>query len=258
MNNSDNNNNFLQTIISGIIVTVIGGLLLGWFQGWFSQDPAPSFNDSESSQSNTLMEEVVDSSEPEVEAIVVVDTPAPTVDPNPALQLPFSDNFDAGLRPEWRIVGSSPIFVDGKLIGGDGSTATIEIGNSTLKDYSIQFNISTTRENSFRWGGYNSNLELFLHPDLKVEFWSADLAGRITWFRLENSEWKRIHRDEFVADDLSNNFIIDVSGNSFVVTMDGEQVGNLVYQSSYATGSKLLLRVKGIGVAVDNFSMNPK
>ncbi len=76
-------------------------------------------------------------------------TPQPTatayipIDSNPPIQLPFSDNFDNGLSPEWRIVAGQPIIVDGYL-SSIGDQTVLEIGNTDLQDFSLNFDFKDT------------------------------------------------------------------------------------------------------------------
>jgi hypothetical protein len=69
-------------------------------------------------------------------------TPEPTLTSTPdvGIPVPFTDDFDSGLRPEWKVIRGEPIGSQGQLGSTAGEGLTLELGTDKLTDYTIEFN----------------------------------------------------------------------------------------------------------------------
>jgi len=195
--------------------------------------------------------------EPTAEAIreseaQVAPTQPPAVDPNPPLTLPFSDSFDGGINSAWRIVNGSPVVSDGKLGAARSNEVTLDIGNTELRDYTIEFTVSGN-ENSY-WGGSFSDLHLVLSPILQVKFHNTGFYSRAEWLAFSDNAWERVVQTEFEGSPTATLRVV-VSGNSYQVFANGQIVSELVYGSVRETGAPLVIRIVGDQIWVDDFSI---
>lgn len=148
------------TLLAGIIVTVVGGLILafilgeGPFQGIqlpprtpvnptqefiaeLSENAAPT--QSSSPSQTPLLTQVVETEEPVQEAPTAI--PLPYV----ANELPWSDDFDSSLSPAWLQVDGVWSTNNGRLGPGD-SGGKIVGGNPLWDDYSLSLDVYSRQQ----------------------------------------------------------------------------------------------------------------
>lgn len=154
---------------------------------------------------------------------VVDSSPMPTQDPNPALSLPFQDNFDNGLDPNWRIVAGEPLILDGKLSPASAELR-IEIGNSKLTTYTLEMDV---------WGekpdlcgiGYGKHLKVNPAPKLRFQFFGFTFGGRLIWETYASSQWSEMAR----YDNLKcGRFKVVVANSSYSLSIQGDLVSEII------------------------------
>lgn len=153
-------------------------------------------------------------------------TPFPTAtqDPNPTLVLPFSDNFDIGLDSAWRIDYGNPIVLDGRLAAA-GDQLVIEIGNSSLSRYTLEFDVWGKDEN-YCGMGYFEYVTINFSPTLQYIFNYVDYSGSGGWNDFENNEWTRVSRKDGLECGQMR-FIVD--NTSYQLYINGQLIDQLVY-----------------------------
>ena len=170
-------------------------------------------------------------------------------DPNPALKLPFTDNFDTGLDSAWRILSGNPVVANGKLGSAPGKEVYLEIGNNELRDYTVTVEVTG---GDYAWDGH---LYLTLTPSLQVHISSNAYYTRIQWLAFADNKWDEINTVKFDAADASN-FKVTVSGRNYAVYANGQLVSELVYGSPPETGSPLIVQIYGRYIWLDDFSIH--
>jgi hypothetical protein len=174
-------------------------------------------------------------------------TPSATrADTNPPLALPFVDSFDQGLRPEWRVINGQPLVSNGRLTSAVDELS-LEIGNTTLTDYTLSFDVSGDEGCGT---GYWKNLELGFSPTLKMTYSDTDYNGRLTWWTWYENDWSMIDRQERLD---CGRFGIVVFGNTYQVRLNGTLVSELVFGPA---SGPLLVSIDE-SVYIDNLSIEP-
>lgn len=167
---------------------------------------------------------------------------ATRVDMNPPLQLPFTDNFDRGLRSEWRVINGRPLVSEGKLTSATDELS-MEIGNTALTDYMLQFDVGDDGDCTRKQGGY---LSITVSPTLRFSFDTHHYGGTLYWHIYDSGRWVEI--SEQISLDCGY-FEFDVSGNKYQVLINGSLASDLVFEPAQGP---LLVRLDD-GVFIDNF-----
>lgn len=68
-------------------------------------------------------------------------TPVPTFTPLPIIALPFTDNFDQGLNPDWQIITGKPKVTNGALSSFSDDLWMYLIIPPDLKNYAIEYDV---------------------------------------------------------------------------------------------------------------------
>ena len=170
-------------------------------------------------------------------------TPTPTVDPHPDLVLPFEDNFNDGLNPEWRLIGSGePVLVDGKLTATSGGEVSLEIGNSNLVDYTLEFDLITS--------GSSGHLKFYFTSTRALQINN----NRMIWSEFEENSWQETSRHNTNITWLwgNNNYRIRIirSGDYYEIFKDGALEHTMRYGDP--SGSKLIINIRNNNIAIDN------
>jgi hypothetical protein len=174
-------------------------------------------------------------------------TPFPTNIPLPTqdISLPFSDNFDVGLSPSWRILTGTPLITDGKVKSVSGRFI-IEIGNEGFKNFTITFDVEGLR---FHWQDVDINDNMFLMIGKNTRFYLSNVT-RMQVF--ENNQW--INLDGAGVDyNLRHTFKIVVLDNNYEIHMDGQ----LLHQYQYGSSNSGPIQISMMdNVRLDNFSLS--
>lgn len=170
-------------------------------------------------------------------------TPTATQDPHPDLELPFEDNFNEGMRPEWRIQGSGePVLVDGKLTATSGGKVSLEIGNSTLREYTLEFDLITS--------GTHGKLMFYFTSVRALEINDY----RMIWYEFEENAWQETsrHSTNIKWSWSSRNFRIRIvrNGDYYEIYKDGALEHTMKYGD--LSGSKLIISIENNNIAIDN------
>ncbi len=251
---SQNNKSSQAWVIAGIAVIVVL-VILGWRVTSVSVPVGPVQvgleNPSAQEQSQPESPSQPQTQAPQNSAPTATPQPAPEVDFNPALTLPFYDDFEDGPDPQWRISGS-PLITQGALASSD--SVTLEIGNNSLRTYMVEFDVISTSE--FCSWSYYDFLVIGVTPTLQYRAQFTDAYSRGRWYSLENGEWKEILRDEIgvVANQSCVNHVrVTVNGNSYKIYANGSLTSELVYGSS--AGAPFTIGTNKIPL-IDNLSIS--
>lgn len=227
---SQNNKPSQTWVIVGVVLLVVLGIF-GWRITGVSIPIGPFKVDVEN-PSTQEQSQPQNPSQPQAQAQensapTATSQPAPEVDFNPALNLPFYDDFDDGPDPQWRVSGS-PLINQGALASSD--SVTLEIGNNSLRTYMVEFDVISTSE--FCSWSYYDFLVIGVTPTLQYRAQYTDMSSRGRWYALENGEWKEIIRDEVGV--VSNNSCVNrvrvtVNGNSYKIYANGSLISELIY-----------------------------
>ena len=186
--------------------------------------------------------------------IISENSTAMTDDPNLALSLPFNDNFDNGLSPQWRITGIEPVTTDGQLTAPIRQTTAIEIGNASLDDYTLEFTLSSHEGKDF---DSNSNVQFFFSPTfqalMEIAPWSQ---ARIHWYSFKENEWKLISSSsEFDVNKFGSRIKLEVSGDTYSAYVDGELVNRVIYGQREG-GAPLAININSNSIRIDDLIIN--
>ncbi len=154
--------------------------------------------------------------------------PIATADPNPPISLPFEESFDQALRSEWRVVGSEkPVLMDGRLTAVRNKRVTLEIGNASLKNYTIELDVMTRNK--------EGDLTIYFTPTLALEISPLLFnPSYLRWKEFVDNQWTIISDQR---SDLLNNMdtferlSIKRNGSSYEIYKDGVLMHTMVYGS---------------------------
>jgi len=169
-----------------------------------------------------------------VTATPLPETATPTLTATPSLALPFQDNFDQGLSPQWRVVSGVPVVSNGQL-GSAGDSLLLEIGDSSLGNYTVSFDF---------------DFPVFPTIAGKVMF---NLASGCACSRLEvfqDNDWVTIAETYQLPAD--GNLRIVVASGKYSIFIDGGLQLEAIYGSTLFGPFSLRIDKNG---TVDNFSM---
>ena len=131
-----------------------------------------------------------------------VQSSQPLQDLNPAIALPFSDNFEKGLNNEWRVLNGQPTIIEGKLQTA-GDNLVIEIGNNSLNNYVAEFDCC----------GKSGRVTVTFGNLLRFWFKDCGVAcGYGGWESFSDGKWGQLSR--FDIGDTPGRFRIIVEGNT--------------------------------------------
>ena len=176
--------------------------------------------------------------------------PQPTADPNPPLSLPFSDNFNNGLNPQWRVIGVEPITSDGQLTSPIDQETTVEIGNASLDDYTLEFTLSSHEGENF---DNNSEIRFFFSPTFQASM-ALEYNGstRIQWHDFKENEWKLISSSsKFRVNRSGSRIKLEVSGDTYSAYVDGQLVNRIIYGQREG-GAPLAININSNSIRIDD------
>ncbi len=138
-------------------------------------------------------------------------TPLPTASPTSAVAFPFQDNFNNSYDPRWRVLSGEAIVTNGKL-GTASSSTTIEIGDQSWSNYTVDFDFIP---------GYCPSIQAIVAQQLRYSFCDGD------WQVFNNNKW------DTVADGpgprSNGHFRLVVSNSSYTIFINGVQFFDIKY-----------------------------
>ncbi|MEW5989360.1 MAG: hypothetical protein AB1791_22255, partial [Chloroflexota bacterium] len=144
----------------------------------------------------------------------------------PTLALPFVDNFEFGLSPEWDVLLGEPFIKDGRLGSGTDSMRL------SLNLYQTDCTLEFDRE------GYGQTIWQFT-PNLRFVIEGPYSGAYNRWEVRREQEWTvQSEVLGFVQDGGYQFVILD---NVYSIYLNGEQLSQIVY--GQATPSPLLLTI---------------
>jgi DNA-binding CsgD family transcriptional regulator len=172
--------------------------------------------------------------------IVVTATPQPLQNPSatpvPGITLPFQDNFDQGMRPEWQVISGEPVLVDGRLQTVHLGDLMLQLGTPPTDSYTIGFDRFCEDA--------NSSVQVSLAQE--VQFY---LNNRWQWKASQGGEWVLL--DDGYISNCSHYFQIRVAGNSYALIADNATV----FEGIYGTAVRGPIVITIEESAIDNFSL---
>ncbi|MBN1315639.1 MAG: PASTA domain-containing protein [Anaerolineales bacterium] len=180
--------------------------------------------------------------EPTLTPTPIPPTPAPT--PDPRL---FWDDFESGIRPEWQAPASNFSVTNGQLIVEGGLWEPVVIGDSSWRDYAIEFDTwrpsgsPTTFQALVRVQDRN-NYMLF-----RCFYPKGRNNGDCAWFKVVDGQEQQIAGTGFNHRwcQGGQRFLtkIDIDDNVFRIFFDGEQLQYFV-DDTFSQGG-FQLRING-------------
>lgn len=157
--------------------------------------------------------------------------------PIPSLSLPFQDNFDNGIRPEWRVLSGQPVVVDGRL-GAATDEVALEIGDSSLSNYVVELDFAGL-----------DGLDLIMGRNIRYNTYHSENR----WEAFQDNKWVYIGRG--TPRGRTGHMRLIVQGNSYSVYRNGEALDQLSY--GLPVGGPFGIRIDK-AVFIDNLSItNP-
>jgi hypothetical protein len=176
--------------------------------------------------------------EVEVTREVIVTATPPSASATPSLALPFEDNFDQGLRPEWRVLEGEPLITNGELQAA-GQRLTLQMGDATLTDYTVRFD--TVRACT------TNNDEFVLTIAERVEF--SMRGTHLVWRAFDGSNWQ-VLGDDFLS--CPRNARVTVANGRYTVAISNAIA--VEFQYGTAVSGPMTLTVKN-ELAIDNLTV---
>lgn len=135
--------------------------------------------------------------------------------PTSAVALPFQDDFEQGLRPEWRVLSGQWATQNGRL-QAVSDELTLEIGDSA-------------------WGSYTVDLDFYEYPNsvylVVAQVFQYELSTYDSdWSAFQNNQWIAVANGRLVSRSGHLRFV--VSGNTYSVYVDGKLHESLTYGSA--------------------------
>lgn len=156
--------------------------------------------------------------------IVVTATPEPSTETPSTPILPFKDNFDNGLNPEWRIAQGAPFFTNGK-VGAINKSATIEFGNETLQNFVLEFDCSE----------FNNERGVEVQFT-EVSYWMD--YDTIKWYYL-NPGWQEFYRTDIFPTFVNARLKFVVIGNKYSVYKNGDPLNEIIQGNPHSGSIKI-------------------
>lgn len=187
-------------------------------------------------------------------------TKSPTITPTstPRTTLPFSDNFDTGLKDDWRIDSGDWRIINGRLTDiSDVDTSALLVGDTSWKNYRVRVHYDS---NTLRWQGVgivvsaqDGNNYLTFEVDSYDSYWYLKKGG--TWTQLAKGKGTGDHDPSPSRGYIS----VEVKDGFYRAYLDDDLVLS-VSDSSFESGAVGLMIIECTGtgcLTYDNFSVTP-
>jgi hypothetical protein len=142
-------------------------------------------------------------------------TPPPTISPTP-YQLPFIDEFTAGIRSEWKITGDTPLVVDNSLTSMGTTTFSLGVGEVSFRDYIVDFK-------ALKWGGSDHfiGVRALDNNNMIAIKEGGSLDSGFYVYIVRNGNWTQVANTAMADRSSPIYFVINVKGNILLVTIGG-------------------------------------
>ena len=152
---------------------------------------------------------------PDVSPNTEANNPVATDTPEPSISFPFIDDFDNGLRPEWRVVSGEPAVINGKL-GSVGEEVSIKLDNILPITKVIEFD--------FLIPNVYPSLSISLGDDVRIVH---SIHGLIYQVFSEN-EWIQVGESE-TGSYYEGRLRIEINGNKHSIFNNGTKIFEIVH-----------------------------
>jgi hypothetical protein len=172
--------------------------------------------------------------------------PSPTHTPSatrtPSIALPFHDNFDQGLRTEWKVIEGQTTVLGGRLQGA-GYRLTLQLGDESLSDYVISFDTFNSCVTN------NTAFNITAAERIKFEFRGPGFI----WRGFSGSDWQVLPGYQSL-NSCAKSVRIVIAGGVYTVSISNALVLDHAQYGSQIRGPFTLELVDQ--QAIDNFSLS--
>jgi hypothetical protein len=147
-----------------------------------------------------------------------VPTPSPTI--KPLVELPFKDNFDNGLRPEWQLPVAGGVWriLNGKLtVTGltEEKWSYIFVGDPSWENYSVDVD--------YKFGKYSTYVGILVRSQGTYNFGLSYIANYYDtfWKIWQDSNWMELASKRKDNYDGYGHLRVEVKGNNFTGYVNG-------------------------------------
>ena len=149
-------------------------------------------------------------------------TPTPTFTPTPSINLPFTDNFDGGARPEWEVLDGQPLVRDGALVPF-GNRLVMQVGDN-LGNVVVQLDYGVTH---FLFDAFNDEPQVTVTFGDSVRF-RLDSDDPSVWQAFVDGSWTTIGRGTGDVPKQGRARLV-ISGNSYQAYINGTLYSTAVF-----------------------------
>jgi hypothetical protein len=177
--------------------------------------------------------------------------PLPTETSTPSITLPFSDNFDTGIKPEWRQIVGTWIMTKGELTLGNvagsstGGKGIIFVGDKNWSDYTVSLKID---HHGAGWNNFNYVIVRAQDTKNFIALRFGDVvnysaAHNAFWYTVKDGNWILIPNTTFSDWYFDRPFEVKiiVKGDVIESYINGQQ-------SSFFSGLAFTKGLIGIGI----------
>jgi hypothetical protein len=137
--------------------------------------------------------------------------PLPSSTSTQTLKLPFEDNFDTGLRSEWKVISGTPIISNGLLKPASG-ILTIQTENLNTANYTLSFDYYC-----------NQGMIIVLAEKIAVDFsgsiWNLQAFDKNNWHTIET-----LYSPRSCKMDTLQRVGITINGNKYELFFAGQKI----------------------------------
>lgn len=157
-------------------------------------------------------------------------SPVPTLPPAPSIVLPFSDNFDAGPKSQWKIFSGNWIALNGKYTTAenDNGWSLSALDDPTWKNYRIQVNVNIPHMGAASQGKLGVIVRI---SSGQSQYFGFTIDG------LSRGSWSNVNVGDPYAGPIAgygnfkvpDQFLLDIEvrGNQFIARVNGQEIQKL-------------------------------
>jgi hypothetical protein len=174
--------------------------------------------------------------------------PAPTIEVTP-LALPFEDNFNVQLDPRWRVLTGQP-FIENEQLTGLGSILELELGDSTLRDFTLSFDTDRIQT--------DEGIEITMGEQIRLHL--VHVGGswvKALWEKPTSSggDWEAIASKNDIGW-VTGSYRLKVSGDRFTLFYNGSPVFETLQPEVTTRGPiRLTMAVNNKEFSLDDFKL---
>jgi len=186
-------------------------------------------------------------------------SPVPTEPPAPSIELPFSDIFDNGPNPQWKVLSGDWIIVNGRnsISNADLKWAFSVLDDPSWANYQIKVNVVRSHPGAFA-EGEEAIIVRYLSSESKYLVFYLNTLEKAGWAFYNGKDFTFIAGNGTVDVSSPYNLEIDAVGNEFIAKINGMETQRISI-SGYENG--------GVGLGIlcastpcssfDNFQVSP-